>query len=270
MVPLLAPRREGSSQARVNDLEARADILRAVIEELTARQTPKNRAKLAPVIARYTERLERFKDDKDLEDESDIELRIKALEWEQEFTLDEIDKDEVPPLEGYQYVSRVARTESMLKHGKNRRLAFMRWVRRATTVARKYVRRLARKLPRSGEEHSVEKPSSQIRRELQVRASMYVCDRLRREMSESDLQSEKISQLIVEYEQTIAILRGPAPSITTLAKNAEPDLDAMKLALRIELEQIQLAYDEGRLSRAAAQRMRENVYLMQIDLSDGV
>ena len=268
VVPKLAPRTVDPSLARARDAEGRAQVLRSVIEELTARQTPENRDALAPVISQYTERLERFKEMKDLEDEPDLELRIKALEWEQEFVLDEIDKDEVPPLEGYQYISRVARTESMLKRGKNLRLTFIMWWRSFVTTARKFGQKLLRRLPGTFEPASAS--SSRIRRDLQVRASIYVCDRLRREMIESDLQSEKISQLIAEYERNIALLRGPAPSITAFTKKAEPDLEIMKLALRIELEQIQLAYDEGRLSRMAAQRMRENVYLMQIDLADNV
>ena len=37
-----------------------------------------------------------------------------------------------------------------------------------------------------------------------------------------------------------------------------------------ELEEIQQAYEEKRLSRAGAQQMRENVYLMQADLEDFV
>jgi CPA1 family monovalent cation:H+ antiporter len=135
-------------------------------------------------------------------------------------------------------------------------------------IARKALSKLKWKLrtPSSDEE----RPSSQVRREIQIRSYIYVCNRLRAEMADSDVQSEKISQLIAEYEHAISILRSPSPSITALTRKAEPDLDAMKLALRIELEQIQLAYDEGRLSRGAAQRMRENVYLMQVDLTDNV
>ena len=144
----------------------------------------------------------------------------------------------------------------------------MRSIRRFIVIARKAFSKLKWKLrtPSSDEE----RPSSQIRREIQIRSYIYVCNRLRAEMADSDVQSEKISQLIAEYEHAISILRSPSPSITALTRKAEPDLDAMKLALRIELEQIQLAYDEGRLSRAAAQRMRENVYLMQVDLTDNV
>lgn len=270
VVPRLAPRTVNPSIARERDAEGRAQVLRSVIEELIAQQTPENRRALAPVISQYTERLERFKEMKDLEDDDDLELRIKALEWEQEFVLDEIDRDEVPPLEGYQYISRVARTESMLKRGKNLRLSLAMWWRSFATTVRKIGQRLVKRLPGTLGSESANASSNRIRRDIQVRAAIYVCERLRREMAESDVQSEKTSQLIAEYERTIALLRGPAPSITTLTKKAEPDLEVMKLALRIELEQIQLAYDEGRLTRTAAQRMRENVYLMQIDLTDNV
>ena len=268
-VPLLAPRKEDPNTARAHDAEARAQILRNVIEELTARQTPENRKTIAPVIAQYNERLERFKGLKELEDESDFELRIKALEWEQEFILDEIDKDEIPPLEGYQCISRLARIESMLKHGKNRTLAIRNWIRRTALTVRKYAQKLLHRLPSDSDKFE-QKSSRRIKREIQVRSSIYVCDRLRSEMAESPVQSEKISQLIAEYERTITMLRGPAPSITALTAKVEPELEVMKKALRIELEQIQLAYDEGRLSRAAAQRMRENVFLMQLDLDENV
>ena len=104
--------------------------------------------------------------------------------------------------------------------------------------------------------------------DIQVRTSDYVVERLEAEMAASPIQSEKISQLISEYRHTASMLRGPAPSITALTQNVTADLDAMRLGLRIELEQIQQAYEDGRISRAGAQRMREAVYLMQIDLED--
>ncbi len=265
VVPLLAPRRESPSATRERDSEAAADILRAVIEELTARQTDENRAAIGPVIKRYTDRLERFKAKRELEDESDDELRVKVLEWEQEYVLDLIENDEVPPLEGYQYISRAARIESMVKRGNNRRVAFVRWLRRMRIVARKYWNKLRGRKRGEGPE-----TSGRIIRDIQLKASLYVIERLESEMAQSDVQSEKISQLVAEYRRTVALLRGPAPSITAFAESTEADLDATRLGLRIELEQIQLAYEDGRISRAGAQRMREAVYLMQVDLEDYV
>ena len=258
VVPVLAPRKNDPSENRERDNEAAADIMRAVIEELTARQTDENRAAIGPVIAQYTDRLERFKERRDLEDESDDELRIKVLEWEQEYVLGLIESDEVPPLEGYQYVSRAARIESMIKHGKNRSLAFLRWIRRMRTVARKYWNKLRGRKRGEGP-----RTTGRIMRDIQVRASEYVIERL-----EAPIQSEKISQLVAEYRRAVLLLRGPAPSITAFTENVETDLNAMRMGLRIELEQIQQAYEDGRISRAGAQRMREAVYLMQIDLED--
>ena len=43
-----------------------------------------------------------------------------------------------------------------------------------------------------------------------------------------------------------------------------------RYAYQIELEQIQTMYEEGRIGRACAKRMRENVHLMQLDLEDNV
>lgn len=265
LVPVLAPREEDPSETLHRDNEAKADILRAVIKELTARQTPENRRSLGPVIAQYTNRLERFKDEEDLEDESDDELRLKVLEWEQEYVLGLIEKDEVPPIEGYQFISRAARIESMIKHGKNRRIAFYHWRRRMRVMLRKCWNRLLGR--KRGE---APKTSGHIMRDIQVLTSEYVIQRLEGEMAKSAVQFEKISQLIMEYRRTLALLRGPAPSITAIAASAGQDLDATRLGLRIELEQIQLAYEEKRISRAGAQRMREAVYLMQIDLEDYV
>ena len=265
LVPVLAPREDDISKSRERDIETKADILRRVIERLTAHQTPENRRAYSVVISRYNDRLERFKEEEDLEDESDIELRLRVLEWEQEYVLDLIEKDEVPPLEAYQYISRIAHIESMLKHGKNRRIAFGRWVRRARTLVRKYWNKLRGRKRGEGP-----RTTGRIIREIQLRTDVYIIERLKNEMPESDLQSEKISQLINEYERTVFLLRGPAPSITAITRNADLDLEATRMGLLIELEEIQAAYEEGRLSRAAARTMREGVYVMQLDIEDYV
>lgn len=266
IVPLLVPRQEEDPSVRqARDAEARAEILRRVIEELTARQTSENRQALSQVIARYNDRLERYKEKKDLEDESDIELRLMVLEWEQEYVTGLIENDEVPPVEGYQYVNRVARIESMVKHGKNKRIAISRWMRTTRIALRKWRNKVRRRKRGEADSEHV-----QVMRNIQLRANVYVIERLKELLLDSDMQSEKISQLINEYERTVFLLRGPAPSITAITRNAEPDLDAVRMGLRIELEQIQLAYEAKQISRGMAQRMRENVYLMQLDLEDHV
>ena len=65
-------------------------------------------------------------------------------------------------------------------------------------------------------------------------------------------------------------LRAAAPSITTFTKTKDKTTDIERMALEIELEQIETRYDDGELSRAAAKRLRENVNLMQMDLEEKV
>ena len=263
VVPLLAPRKDDPSQTVERDNEAVAGSLRGVIEELTARQTQKNRKAYGRVIAQYTERLERFKEKRDLENESDVELRLQALAWEQEYVLELIEADEVSPVEGYQYMSRVARIASMIRRDEHRRLAFLAWWRRVRIVTRKMLNRLHNKLPGETQLHA---GSSLALRDIQVKANEHVIKRLKEIMPESDIQSEKISQLIGEYERTLSLIRGSTFSITAMTRQVNPDMEVQRLALRIELEKIQEAYDDGLISRAAAQQMRKNVYLMQIDV----
>ena len=266
LVPILAPRTDDPTKARERDDEARAEILRQVIEELTARQTPKNRRAYSSVIAQYTKRLERYKEKRDLEDESDLELRLMALEWEQDYVYELVNNDEVPPLEGYQYISRVANISSLIRREKFGRVALARRWRRLKLLIRKTLRRIGKKLP--GDIGQSSNSSSSIMRDIQARADTHVIKMLKEMMPESDIQSEKISQLIREYEHSVTLLRGTSPSITAMARQNENDLDALRFALRIELEKIQQAYEDGQISREAAQNMRRNVYLIQLDVED--
>ncbi len=266
LVPLLAPRRTEATTSTDSESEVKAEIFRGVIEELTARQTPQNSAALGPVIAKYTERLERFKEEEDLQDESDKQLRLDVLGWEQEYVLDLIENDEVPPVEGYNYVSRVARISAMLKHGSERRNTAFQWLQRTTMLLRKVWQRFRRRIPTDKTAHGSDYAKNM--RDIQARAAEYVIRCLGQKITEPGIQSEKVSNLMGEYQRTLSLLRGPGPSVTAITRNAELDLEATRLGLRFELEKIQEAYEAERLSRSEAQKMRENVYLMQIDLED--
>ena len=267
VVPLLAPRKESPSDTAERDKETRIDILRAVIEELTARQTDETRRATSQVIARYSDRIAHVKNADDIQDESINPLRMQVLRWEQEYVFDQIDNDEVPAVEGYKYLTRLARIESMLERGKHKKVRVIYAFRRLRALVRKAGRQLREKLPGDDSRVNDEK---RILRDIQLRSARYIVRRLQDEMAVIDAPNEQISELIGEYQRTIRILGSTTPTITAIAQRATPDLEVTRLGLRIELEQIQIAYEEGRLSRAAAQKMRENVYLMQVDLEDYV
>ena len=87
VVPLLAPARDkGEEELRRIDQDAATtmDIMREVIEMLTAQQTRENRAETQAVIRSYNDRLARIKANNGIESEMNVELRVQALMWEYE------------------------------------------------------------------------------------------------------------------------------------------------------------------------------------------
>ena len=92
------------------------DILRIVIEELSARQTPETRAATRIVVRQYNDRIKRIKELNGIEDEPNMKLRLRTLAWEREFARNLIDTDEVDRFAGYQYLMRLARMEELIMH----------------------------------------------------------------------------------------------------------------------------------------------------------
>ena len=264
VVPLLAPRVEKKSETKKQDAETSVEIMRAVVEDLTSRITPKNRAAVSEVIRQYNERIVRAQAGSDyLEEESDVEVRIMVLQWEQEYILDRISEGTVPPIEGYQVMNIIARSESMLRQERYRAASLHRRARRMLSTLKTVFRRFRMKLPGPDAEKG-----EQIKRELQIDALKYGIERMQEEIGKSEFASESFSRLIIEYQRAIRSLEAKSPSITEITKLEDRAEDVLRPALHKELEQIQLAYDEGRLSRAGAQHMRRNVHMMELDLED--
>lgn len=268
VVPLLAPRRkpEGAEQDQEQLKQAQVDILRSVIEELTAQQTADNAEAMRLVIEQYTERLEQLKGEAGDQSEAIKQLRLKVLEWEQEYVLDLIEQDEVEPLDGYLVVNHLARLSSFIRRDASIRMRLAAWVRRLGLTIRKLWRSLRGRMAEG--KHFEPNADARPQRAIFVRTYTYVIERLREEMTKSEFQSETVSQLLSEYQRALHKLRNTGSLIGSIAHRAELDREAARLGLRIELEQIQQAYDDGVISRAEAQHMRESVYLMQVDLED--
>ena len=86
----------------------------------------------------------------------------------------------------------------------------------------------------------------------------------------SQVPTEDAAAVLVEYQRSVAALHDARPTVTSVIKAGDRTEDIKRKAYTFELEQIQSAYEDDRLSRAHAQRMRESVQLMQMDLEDSV
>ena len=267
VVPLLAPKKPPTDEdLRCDETEVSIEILRTVIEDLAARQTAENRAATQMVIRSYNDRIARIKSRNDIEDEPNTALRLQAVRWEQELTLKLIDDEEIHPIIGYQYLSRLARIENMLKHHRGRWSA-QNFMLRLRAIARSGWHRIVAGLPGINVTERV-----QAIRDLQMQCAEHVVERLQQKLAspESDEPAEDVSTLLLEYQRSITALRNANPSITALTNTASKAQDIERYGLRLELEQIQARYEDGDLCRSSYKRLRENVALMQVDLEDNV
>ena len=188
------------------------------------------------------------------------------MRWEQELALKLIDDEEIYPIIGYQYLSRLARIENMLKHHRGRWSA-QNFMLRLRAIARSGWHRIVAGLPGINVTERV-----QAIRDLQMQCAEHVVERLQQKLAspESDEPAEDVSTLLLEYQRSITALRNANPSITALTNTASKAQDIERYGLRLELEQIQARYEEGDLCRSSYKRLRENVALMQVDLEDNV
>lgn len=267
VVPVVAPSKEPRNDGdRQKEAQSAIDILRGVIEELAARQTPENRYATQQVIASYNDRIARIKGSGDIQDESEIRLHLECLDWERERTKRIVDAGDASPAVGYRNLVRLDRVESLLRHRAGNK-TFSGLLVRVRSMARKGIGALIQGLP-----DALVADSLLERRKLQLSCAQHVISRLQKMLAspEIDVPAEAAGALLVEYQRAARSLAGDSPSITALANVSRKTTDIERLALQLELEQIQTSYENGVVSRAFARRMRENVNLMQLDLGDSI
>ncbi len=265
VVPVVAPKRTRKTdeiRARQSYFECLADILRTVIEELTAQQQKDNLTATRRVIKIYQDRLAQTKSMAGADDTQDVELRCQALEWEQEHALKLVNAGVVSHEVGYEYIGRLERIERYARHqgGRFTPKAVFAYVRGAILRIRQAVLHL---VPRRVQTNAAEEM-----RDLQIETHINVVNMLHAMISDENVQTEDVSKLLVEYEATLAALRRRPPSVTTSFKIIDQTDDVRRLAYQLELEEIQKMYERGRIDRQAAKSMRDNVFLMQMDLDD--
>ena len=278
VVPLIAPKSVSESEeaAREREAELKIDILRSVVEELTARQTPDTRRATRNVVSSYNDRIERIKEQHgfdDDEDEMSSELRIRAIGWERECVKKLAERDDVDSEIALKYLKRLKHIEELRKHSSGRwsiqniYLVLRTFLRRVKGVVLRYVSHMASS-PITAADQAAEM------RKIQQKAGECVVCRLNDMLVDPDcnIPSEYVSELLIEYQRTVAMLAAElaAPSATVIMRASDKAEDVKRLGYMLELEQIQSRYEEGELSRAEAKRLRDNTNLMLMDVEDSV
>ncbi len=269
VIPLLVPRqkdKQSTIDEKNHEVAVSMEIIRMVVEDLTAHQTAENRRETQEVIRSYNARLERIKERNDIEDEPSVELRLRVLEWEREKCLQMLTANEVTSRAADQYLERLDRVKRLLKRNEEGLSSARSIITRIVGSLRRGAQTIYRELYDIDSANTTE----QIRR-IQLATTEVAIDRLRLEVAASRVPTEIASELLVEYQRLRQSMLQQSPSMTrVLGREGANINEVRRFGLNRELEHIQEMYEEGELSRNAATHMRNNVYLMRMDLEDQI
>jgi CPA1 family monovalent cation:H+ antiporter len=162
-------------------------------------------------------------------------------------------------------MGRLEQMMDLLEHGRGRG-RLRRWNDRFRALWHRGLRAVLRELP--GNTALGERAEDM--RWLQTATRTYAIEHLEEAVASSQVPTEDAATLLVEYQRSVAALHSARPSVTSVIEVDDLAVAIKRKAYAYELEQIQDAYEDERLSRAHAQRMRESVQLMQMDLDDTV
>ncbi len=266
-LPLLAPAEEATDEkAETSFAQRRITILQKVIARLNAQVDENNAAAIQSVVVSYLNRISRIRSQNDIDDprsrDEGIRARIWVLQYQDEYVNKLMDDDKVDLAVAYAYLKRLARMENVARHSRG---SMRRYVSRIMKRGFRSAHMAAETLRRSF------KPANQKDREamrdLQIQVEESTIEQLETMLDGKMFSSVTVASVLAAHHGTLARLRQGIPSITQQIASYNEDFNEMQaVGLKLELETIQEEYQKGRLSRQEAQSMRENVYLMQMDL----
>ena len=270
MVPLLAPSPAQERDKRQEaERRAKIDILRHVIERLSAESTESNEMATQLVIADYNERIATLRSGLP-EAELPVSrraVRAAALRLEAVCVNELMEAGEVTEACGYRYFNRLNELMHALDRRSRFHWLFARNLRRARGMARSiagFVREKFSSLLGTDDDGN----ETVDMRELQLRCAQYVVERLQGEVQNDRYPVEDVTAVLLDYQRSVERLDTSSPSLTVIARRGVQKEAIQLRGVTYELEGIQDAQEEGLISREAARKMRDGAYLMRLDLEN--
>ena len=284
LVPVLAPAPKSSRDEELDKVRrAKLKILRSVVGRLSADAEAGDEMATRLVISDYNRRISSIR--AGLEDTTPVTsrraVRVLALRLEAACISELMEMGEVTEPAGYAYLNRLARLMRALDAKSRVSWLFERNLRRARGVLRSTVGLLHERLlelvnrdPDDEDDDDEERSQRQLgvatNRALQLICAQYVVEHLGEEVGSSTYPIEDVTQVMLEYQGTIERLEAQSPSVTTIARRENKRQEIQLRGVNYELEGIQDAFDAGSISRDVARKLRDDAYLMRLDLEDMV
>jgi CPA1 family monovalent cation:H+ antiporter len=267
LVPLIAPKKADAVRPE-HELDAILNIYHSVIGHLASSAIPSQKAVTEGVAQQYYARINTLKADNQLDNKESTEVRRRIIDWEREYTRGLIEQGRVGTLAGLFYLDQLSRTLARIQHhnafGWELKGAFEQM---ASRFGRR--RKHGRKLRDEGAERDKRRVVLFEMRGLALENYLHVQTKLEEFAQEPDAPVRAIELISIEFEQRIARLRNTRGFLDKTREDYTSQLVEVETrALEFERESISEALRQGKISRATAKRMRDNVAMMELDIEE--
>lgn len=267
LLPILAPKDVTEDEEEKETLNlTKIEILRTVIEHLMADINDNNEHETKIVVKSYNNRIRTIRDAVDLEPPSTTQLRIEVINVQADRLFDAIKNNEVDRVSAFTYIRRLMSQKELLSHERISLFSMRRYLGR-WNVLFKWLR-FTIKNYFSDEELKVDEGMHLVR----IKAEEAALEYLRNLIDNPKFPSEVVARLIISHERTLSILdpEDQSPVSSSIESATAQTEDIQRKAFSLEREVIQDFCSAGKLTRAQAKDMMDNVSLMTLDLEESV
>lgn len=280
VVPALAPKESGA-ESEVAGHDMRIKVYKQVITALRAQQTEETAPATAAVIRQYRDRIAHYRE-QDASNDLVNKLRTEVYARQAQVVEELLDRDLTSRAAATRYLKIIKRGRNLLSRGPiGSQLARSPWHHpwAAFTVVLSSLMHRTRKVD--------PKLNAEVR-ELAVEVEQASTLYLREKVESEDKAERRAARLLLEeHETALAAAQAQAKfnegTMTMMRQAINPHLRVTNFrdydrlvahmneveaeGLRLELDAIQSLREEGAISRRVASEMREEVYVMQMDLN---
>ena len=275
LMPVLSPAPKDASpedapESENEIAEIKVAILQQVMSRLVEEQNDGNERATVSVIRALAVRIERIRAESDIDSVSSVTLRLEVLERQRNALFHLYYTGHAGDVDLFNGMMRIARQQSLLTHKYNYGWMVSAALRHLPATLKGLSSYVANGYRRASGK-PVHRGDPNVSKAVEEEAITYLQDLLDRNdpTFEASTIQEQIDarQSIVTALDSVIADGNVTMSFTRVNQRA---LDLERHAYHIELDEIDRAQDEGTVSRVTARALRDNVYLMLVDLEESV
>ncbi len=276
LLPVLAPfpKEESGEYPETDDEIAviKIEILRRVIADLELKHTSENDEATRAVIALYNTRIRRIRAEADVDTTDTVNLRNEVLNIQWERALDLHNQGKASTLETVNCMFRIARAQSLMRRGGYWRL-IMQSLMHPVISLKVMFHNLSVALGKMAGKTS-DPESSGLLKELERAAIAYLQGIIERSHEEdSGIKPSTVRaarEQLSAHRNLLRSLEKLRDPLSMMSSVGERRRERQRYAYHIELEEISQFVQDGRISRKAAKQLRDNVFLMLVELEGDI